>query len=500
MGLPPFLVSGDAARLIPVAADSNKETRATSILLSTMMSVSPFARAMLSSLGQRVGTRAGIDCYTEIVLKAGPGAEKARPDGLLILDGGRGRLWQCLVEAKVGAAELGADQIEKYLALAKANGLDAVLTISNQFVALPTHAPVKVSKLATRGIELFHWSWMYLLTEAMLLLDNHEFDRPEQRYILAEMVRYFSHPSTGVSTFDRMNPEWKDLIGRVQSGAHIPRTDAAVERTVAAWHQEVRDLCLLMTRKVGRPVRIRLSRAHTADPNQRVRDECGTLAEQHELSCSLEIPDAAAPVNVLADVQRRTVFVSISLATPADRHRTTSKVNWLVRQLTKTRPEGIYVRALWPGRAPTTQASLSQLREDPGSIQGENQNLVPSQFEVRLVRDLAGKFSGTKTFIQHLEEAVPYFYQEVGQYLRAYVPPPPQVRRSDQAEGKSATSLEQVEDAAEQASIDAADDTLSDAALSSPPQTGRPLTDGHETQDSHAEAAEISEIGPRRPL
>ena len=106
---------------------------------------------------------------------------------------------------------------------------------------------------------------MYLLTQAMLLMNNQEFDRSEQRYILAEMVRYFSHPSVGVSTFDRMNAEWKELNAQVQAGAKLNRSAPVVEKSVAAWHQEVRDLCLLLTRKVGR------LRPHEAEPHTQRR-------------------------------------------------------------------------------------------------------------------------------------------------------------------------------------------------------------------------------------
>lgn len=46
-----------------------------------------------------------------------------------------------------------------------------------------------------------------------------------------------------------------------------------------------------------------------------------------------------------------------------------------------------------------------------------------------LIRDLAGKFSGSRTFIELLEQAVPYFYEQVGEKLRAYVAPPPKLQR-----------------------------------------------------------------------
>src|SRR3546814_9477808 len=98
---------------------------------------------------------------------------------------------------------------------------------------------------------------------------------------------------------------------------------------------------------------------------------------------------------------------------------------------------GMQVRARWQGRAPFTQKTLAELREDPAAIEGENRALVPSRFEVVLVRDLAGKFAGAKTFIEQLEAMVPHFYEQVGQYLRAYIAPPPRIRREEARAGAS---------------------------------------------------------------
>lgn len=432
MDKPPFLASGEPARLIPVAADSSKEARAASILLATLAHVPPFAKTMLATLGLRAGKRAHLEALTEVVFTDSKSdGSMIRPDGLLILDTGGGRQWRCLVEAKIGKAHVDADQLLTYLALARKNSIDGVLTISNEFVALPTHSPVRIPKNAARGIATFHWSWMSLLTHAQLLLDDGGLEDADHQFILSEVARYFSHPSVAVTTFDRMNPEWKDLNSKVQAGAKLAKSAPEVEAGVSAWHQECRDLSLSMSRTLNRHVRQRLSRAHSDDPFLRVKEDSERLVNQHELTCTLDVPDAAAPIVVTADLRRRSIAVSSILTAPRDKQRASSRINWIVRQLTKTDPTDVHIRAHWPGRAAATQATLEALRAEPAVLESDNRALTPRQFEVLLINDIAGRFAGTRTFIELLEQAVPRFYEQVGQHLRAYVPPPPKPRLTD---------------------------------------------------------------------
>ncbi|MEX2327623.1 MAG: hypothetical protein WD558_07815, partial [Pseudomonadales bacterium] len=426
MSLSEILTSGERARLIPAGADTNKEAKAASILLATLQVVPSFQELMLNSLGRRVGTRAKLQCYTEVTFKK---SSKIRPDGLIYLDSGGGRAWTCLVEAKIKNAKIEKDQIERYMELAKDQQIDAVLTISNEFVASPTHSPIQVSKTLKRNVGLFHWSWMFMLTQAQLLLNSEKFEDVEQRFILDEMGRYFSHPSIGISTFNRMNPEWKELVTKIQSGANIAKSEAEVENSVAAWHQEVRDLCLLMTRKLNRRVQVHLNRTHNDDPVKRLKDDSEKLVQKKVLTCTLDVPDAASPIEVTADLLRRSLTVSMNLAAPKDKQRTTSRVNWLTRQLAKAHPDNIHIKASWPGRAPATQEKLEILREDASRLDTNQKAQSPTSFDVMLVRDAAGKFSGNKTFIEQLEEVVPYFYEQIGQHLRAYVAPPPRIKR-----------------------------------------------------------------------
>ncbi len=169
-----------------------------------------------------------------------------------------------------------------------------------------------------RGVNLYHWSWMHVLTQATLLLQEDDFSSANQRYILEEVVRYLRHESVGVSSFDRMNPEWKDLVLKVQSGAPLSKTAPEVENSVAAWHQEQRDLCLLLSRKLSRNVGLKLSRAHQHDQARRLKEDSEKLVQNRSLSCVIDVPDAAAPITIGADLHGRTISCAIRLQAPSD--------------------------------------------------------------------------------------------------------------------------------------------------------------------------------------
>jgi hypothetical protein len=265
----------------------------------------------------------------------------------------------------------------------------------------------------------------------------------DQRFILEEVLRYLSHESVGVSRFDRMNSEWKDLVSKVQSGAPLSKTDPVVEQSVAAWVQVSRNISLLMTQKIGTQVRLVLSRAQAEDAAVRLKEDCEFLVSDHQLQCALDVPDSAAPIRIFADLQRRSLSISMEVVAPKDKQRSSSRINWLVRQLGKADPSEMHIRARWPGRAGVTQAELKEARESTVPLERGREGLIPTSFEVVLVRDLGAKFSGAKNFIEGLEEAVPYFYEQVGQHLRAYVATPPKIK--DDTKSESATAAEVAE-------------------------------------------------------
>jgi hypothetical protein len=211
---PEFLSGGEPARLIPITADSAREQKSISVLLAGMRSVLELRQALLKSIGTRVGSSATLEAWTEVVFAnedKKTAQQKDRPDGILILRTGK-REWRALIEAKVGNETLGEEQVSRYLQQAKNHKLDAVITITNQFAALPTHHPVKLPKIATRSVALYHWSWAFIRTQCQLLLKNNDVEDVDQVFILSEILRYFESDRSGITPSVRIDIALADTL------------------------------------------------------------------------------------------------------------------------------------------------------------------------------------------------------------------------------------------------------------------------------------------------
>lgn len=427
--LPLVLERGEPSRLFPVLADTSKEGRTLSIFLACLENVSEFGRAMMASLDQRMGVRAKIETYTEVGLLKTIAGAKHRPDGLIVVSTGKST-WTALVEAKVGAAELTNEQIEAYLNLAKLNGIDAVITLSNQFTSLPTHHPLTVSGALTRKVDLFHWSWGYVITQAHVLKETGDVADREQLLLLSELQRFLLHPSSGVKEFDQMPAAWADLSAKVAAGALPAAKATETQEVVGAWHQALERATSVLSRQLNGHVEVQMSRAEASDPALRMKASMEGLTREACLMSQLVVPAAAAPIQIAADLRKRTVSLQMKLKAPGDRQSTKARVSWLLRQLAQTESRDVHVRLFWPGRAASTQFPLIKLREAPELASQGREGMSVLSFEVLLVKDLGAKFAQRKLVVTELIKATTEFYDSVGASLTAWQAKPPKIAGS----------------------------------------------------------------------
>lgn len=436
--LPKGLKQGEPARLFPVIAETGKEQRATSILLAVVSAVPEFADELLRPLGQRITGRAKIDTFIEITFENDEGGKKRnRPDGLISISTSS-KSWSCLVESKVGNSSLEQDQVERYLRLARDNGIDAVLTISNEFSAVPNHHPLKISGHLCRRVDLFHVSWYSILTTAILLHEQKKLSDKEQAFIIREFVRFFTHPSAGIAGFQSMPREWSMCVEKVQAGGGIARAEADI--IVRAWHQEVRDLSLLLSRIISCDVSTKLSRAHVNSQDSREADDQKALIDKGHLIAEFSVPNTASAIQVVADLNTRSLRISMAVDAPRDKARNKTRITWMLRQLKDVSTEDVFLKPIFAGKQARSLFRLSDLRENPEAVEVGYENSDLKAFEIIIASNSARRFSGVRTFIEEIELLVPRFYEVVGQHLESWTPPPPKPRHSILASNEKSTN------------------------------------------------------------
>ena len=416
--LPDCLKGGEEARLIPTAASTHREHFACSVLLASLRVVQPFARAFFDHLDWKVGSWAKIYGYTEPVFRRQPEGMNCRPDGLLVLNTGK-RERRLIVEAKIGSAKIDADQLAEYYRLAKANKVDAIITVSNELSADPTHLPYQVPK-EIRHIPVFHWSWSYLVMLAELLLREEEDFDEEQGYILKEIIRYFDSETAGTSCNTTMCADWPAVVGRIQESSCLKASEPSVLSVVRCWHQQLGGMCIGLTRQMSSSVTLSLSKTHW-DQNTWFEADVSEFVESNLLRASFKFSDPAGPIEIVADAKRRNITYCLQIDAPLKPKTYRARVKWLLNQLPEETSLPARLDLIWDGNK-RSSAPISNFREDLDAARIDGL-LGPRAFEIVYVADLASKFAGRQTFIPAVDEALAAFRETIARHIRPWQPP-----------------------------------------------------------------------------
>ena len=417
------------ARLIPTSGINGadeQERRATSALLAVLSAVREFGKAVTVPLGAPAGT---METFIEVPFTAA--GKKCYPDGLIRVRRGQ-RTWTALVEVKTGSTRLDVTQLETYLDVAKAQGFDAVLTISNEIPAFAGRHPVAVDKRKLRTVALHHYSWSHLLAEAVMQKEHRGVADPDQAWILGELIRYLEHPRSGALEFEDMGASWVGVRDAITAGTLRAGDDGLLEVT-GRFDALLRYASLRLGRRLGTDVVPLLSRRETVDPALRTEALRDSLLTSGLLIGTIRIPDAIGPIVVTADLRANKITCHVDVDAPRD-GRATTRVNWVVRQL-RAAPESTRIEAFAAYSRGAGPADLLRVvREDP-TVLVADPNKELRGFRIALDQPMgARRGRGRGGFIDSVLNAVDGFYAEVVQGLKAWSATPPRLRDGESSE------------------------------------------------------------------
>jgi hypothetical protein len=290
-----------------------------------------------------------------------------------------------------------------------------------------------------------------VITQAQLLREQGAVVDREQRILLSELQRFLLHPSSGVKEFDQMPAAWSEICAQIASGATVSGKNSLAQDVVAGWHQALDRMTGTLSRQIGKQVRVVMSGAEAGDPAKRLKSAVSGLASDACLRTEIAIPGAAARVQIIADIPKRTLSFAMRMKAPGDRKSTKARLSWLLRQLTNAEPADLHIRFAWPGSSPTTQHSMTNLRADSDIAALERPGMAPHSFDVLLVRELGAKFMQRKNFVNDLLQAASLFHASVGENLAAWQAKPPKI--SDDRRTPASVSTEAMRDEMEQEAL-----------------------------------------------
>ena len=444
----------ERARLIPVSGikgQAEAEDRATSALLAVLSVVRPFSSALLGPLGVTRAKSARVETYLQPVVEIADGT--VRPDGLIRVSVGKRVSFEAFVETKTGTAKLDAAQINAYLDAARGAGVDAIITISNEIAPAPGVHPTEGLRVRSNSkVAVHHLSWMLIMSEAVKEHAHRGVDDPEQAWILEELLRYMSHPNSGVLDFADMGDKWTRVRDAAIDGSLSRNSVEAIE-VCQRWDQLLRVAALRLGTEIGSDVIEVIPRAHQQNPRLRNKEFVQSLCTDGILSGVLRVPDAISDLSVIADVKTSRVSVGVAFGAPTDRTPRATVV-WLTKQLKEANGSllvDVYARN---ARQPVT-ASLDQLRDDPRNGLGPAKQ-IPARFHLRYSAPLGQGRRSTrkKGFIDSVLDAVIGFYSDVLQDLKPFVPNAPSIDRRSASPSATDSAPPSADGAAESTSAE----------------------------------------------
>jgi stress response protein SCP2 len=396
------------ARLFPASSlksDRERETRATSLLLSVMAQVPEFGRRLTAAFGAPAGR---METFTEVQF---PHKETPRrPDGVIRVERA-GKLWTALVETKTNGNQLKAEQVRDYLDIAARRGYEAVITLSND-VALDGRPLVdaKVDGRRKHKVALWHLSWAEVVHQAQMLIRHEGVGDATRVWLLQELLHYLQHENSGCHGFQNMGPAWVPVRNGIDDETLCQGDERAVE-VVESWERLIRQVCLRLGGELGVKVLPAQSTRRGADPQARRAASADRLCTDGRLFAEIRVEGTVGVLSVTADLRTGRLRTSVDIPVPEQGYPL-SWVKRLVRQLAEA-PADLHIETLTESGTGGPRGTLERLRPEPGDLLPKGGAAITG-FRLTLMRSMGStRGNADSGFIRSVDEAVDRFYTSV---------------------------------------------------------------------------------------
>ncbi|MFJ7996875.1 TerD family protein [Streptomyces sp. NPDC096310] len=418
-----------SARLFPVPSlksDRERETRATSVLLSVMAQVPEFGRRLTAGFGAPAGR---METFTEVSLPYGDartGESRKRPDGVIRVERA-GKLWTALIETKTNGNPLKAQQVQDYLDIAARRGYEAVITLGND-VALEGSplVDVKIDGRRKHKVVLWHLSWAEVAHQAQLLIRHEGVGNAAHAWLLQELLHYLQHENSGCHGFQNMGPAWVPVRKAIDDET-LCQGDARAVDVVESWERLVRQVCLRLGGELGQKVLPVQRVRRAADPTARRGALADLLCREGRLHAELRIEGIQGILALTADLRTGKLRTSVDIPAP-DQGYPLAWAKRLIRQLSEA-PADLHVRTLLAEHGDGPRGTLERLRPEPADLLPKGGGEITG-FRLSLFKSMgATRGTAESGFIRSVDDAVDRFWGSVVTPLeRRLTPPRPAAR------------------------------------------------------------------------
>ncbi|MET8023582.1 TerD family protein [Streptomyces avermitilis] len=401
------------ARLFPVSAlknDRDRETRATSVLLSVMAQVPEFGRRLTAAFGAPAGR---METFTEVALPHGD--TPRRPDGVIRVERA-GKLWTALVETKTNGNALKADQVQAYMDIAARRGYETVITLSND-VALEGSplVDIKIDGRRKHKVALWHLSWAEVAYQAQMLIRHEGVGNVAHAWLLQELLHYLQHENSGCHGFQNMGQAWVPVRNGIDNETLCQGDPRALE-VVESWERLIRQVCLRLGGELGQKVLPVQRTKRGTDPGARRSRLADQLCLDGRLQAELRIEGTPGVLGISADLRTGKLRTSIEIPAPEQGY----PLSWakrLIRCLAEA-PADLHIETLVESETGGPRGTLERLRPEPADMLPKSNGTQITGFRLSLFKGMgSSRGNAESSFIRSVDDAVQRFYMAVVAHL-----------------------------------------------------------------------------------